>query len=81
MRPKAEWAIDSEPIWAQGIIMLMLLLSLFYYYFYIMYKMYFPAKVIFMHGHLKSSDSGVKPLLPEKTAKICDATSFFANDA
>ena len=34
-----------------------------------------------MHGHLKSSDSGVKPLLPEKTAKICDATSFFTNDA
>ena len=42
----------------------------------------FPAKVIFMHGHLKSSDSGVKSLLPEKTAKICDATSFITkNDA
>ena len=37
----------------------------------------FPVKVIFMHGHLKSSDSGVKTLLREKTAKIWDATSFF----
>ena len=44
-----------------------LLLLLFFFFF--LYNVHNVAKVIFMHGHLKSSDSGVKPLLPREDSQ------------